>query len=263
MDCDEEKLLLSIIESNKKFANTQICIYLNQLKNKDDEKQIIALNLNIFNKFTIIDNRIIDAFECEIHSYWIFKKIFNNIYSTETNINSLYNILIELITLFDFKEIKKYTYTYTELYCCINVFITKIISENFLDEIINDIEEKPINLREYMFSINNKFICIMAGFTLMKMFLPCLYVQIFILEAELKGIIITNSDKKISMQIVQKEIKFIELLFMKNKIPHFDKKIPNNNNISKQKINKFIEQIYKLNNLTMQNMNSPQRKMYL
>jgi hypothetical protein len=259
MDRDEEKLLLSIIESNKRFANTQICIYLNRLKNKDDEKQIIELNLNIINKFKIIDNRIIDAFEYEIHSYWIFKKIFNNIYSTETNINSLYNIVIELVSSVNFAEIKENTYTFIELFDCINDLIPKIVSENLLD----DIEKNPLNVREYMLSINNKFICIMAGFSLMKMFLPSVYVQIFILEAELKGIIITNSDKKISMQIAQKEIKFIELLFMKDKIPHFDKKIPNNNNISKQKIKTFIEQIYKLNSLTMQNMNSPQRKMYL
>jgi hypothetical protein len=244
MDCDEEKLLLSISKSNKKYEN---------LKIKD-------LNLNILQKFTIIDNQIIDAFEYEIHSYWIFKNIFNKIYSSETNQNSVYNIIIELVSSVNFAEIKENTYTFIELFDCINGLIPKIFSENFMDEIINDI---PLNIREYMLSINNKFVCIMAGFSLMQMFLPSLYVQIFILEAELKKIIKTKSDKKISMQIAQKEIKFIELLFLKNKIPHFEKELPKNNNISKQKIKVFIEQINKLNCLTMQNMNSPQRKIYL
>jgi hypothetical protein len=263
MDCDEQNLLLSIIKSNKKYANTQRGICLNKLKTIDDEKRIISLHVNILQKFTRIDNQIIDAFEYDIHSYWIFKNIFNKIYSSETNQNSVYNIIIELVSSVNFAEIKEKTYTFIELFDCINDLIPNIVSENLMDEIINNIEENPFNIREYMLSINNKFVCIMAGFTLMQMFLPSLYVQIFILEAELKKIIKTNSDKKISMQIAQKEIKFIELLFMKNLIPHFEKELPTNTTISKQKIKAFIEQITTLNCLTMQNMNSPQRKIYL
>jgi hypothetical protein len=168
----------------------------------------------------------------------------------------MYSIALELIASLDSRKIKE------QIYCCDQIYETvlKIIEKLF--------SEKSFNLRGFIRQRNNDFVCLLAIFILLKLFLPSMYVQTLMLQAELSKLIETKSDKKIPCQKAWKEIKFISILFLEDRLPYIEKIAVSNkinvinidNNITKKQINDFLKKMQKLDGLTTENMNSPQRK---
>jgi|AACY02.1.fsa_nt_gi hypothetical protein len=254
MDYDDEGLLNALIKSNKKKALNHSLI---KIQKEDESTQIQRTYSQILDIYQEIDDDMTNKYNSEIHSYWIFIRAYDKLYSSESSSNSMYSIALELITSLDSHNIKE------QLYCCNQIYDTvlKIIEKLF--------SEKSFNLRGFIRQRNNDFVCLLAIFILLKLFLPSMYVQTFMLRAELSKLIETKSDQKIPCQKAWKEIKFLSILFLEDRLPYIEKMVVSNkvkiinidNNITKKHINDFLKKINKLDGLTTENMNSPQRKM--
>ena len=254
MDYDDEGLLNALIKSNKKIQLKNHSLI--KIQKEDESAQIQMIYSQIIYIYKEIDNDITNDYNSEIHSYWIFVRVYDKLYSSESSSNSMYSIALELIASLDSRKIKE------QIYCCDQIYETvlKIIEKLF--------SEKSFNLRGFIRQRNNDFVCLLAIFILLKLFLPSMYVQTLMLQAELSKLIETKSDKKIPCQKAWKEIKFISILFLEDRLPYIEKIAVSNkinvtnidNDITKKQINDFLKKMQKLDGLTTENMNSPQRK---
>src|SRR6056300_1751919 len=108
MDYDDEGLLNALIKSNKKIQLKNHSLI--KIQKEDESAQIQMIYSQIIYIYKEIDNDITNDYNSEIHSYWIFVRVYDKLYSSESSSNSMCSIALELIASLDSRKIKEQIY---------------------------------------------------------------------------------------------------------------------------------------------------------